>query len=811
MHDLKYAVRLLRRQPKHALLTVVTMALAIGATTTLFGVTYGVLLKPLRWPNADRVVVVKETRGGSAPRFGEFTNAAYLAWREQAATVTDIAAWSIRAATFTGAGEPERIRLTVATPSLFQVLGARPLIGSFFDRTQESAPVIVLTEGVWRQRFGADPGVLGALVHLDGVAHTVVGVLPERLAFPDSQSRGIVPLAIPPVVGNSLSLFNALALLAPDRTAAQAAAEGTARGRFAADTGLTTMAIFGSTGPLEVSAQPLREALTADVRQPLMLLLTAVALLLMAATANVANLQLVRAATRGRELAIRTALGASGARVTRQLLVEGVLLGALGGMVGLGVAVLLSRSLAALLPSGFPRVDELGIDRTVAGFAVAISVAASIVFGLVPAWRVRRLSVGEALADDGAASVGVSGRTGFARARLPIMTAQVAIACVLLIGATLLGRSFFALLNADRGFDPSEVLSARLSMPSPLFDSPERRFAAVDSVLARVAALPGMRHVAITSELPLTPGGSSSAFTMRSPADGGTVRVQASPRIVSSGYFDAIGMRLVTGRAFLPSDTETSEPVVVVNETFARRYLGASPLASRIPMAGYGPPDGQPVECTVVGVVADVRYVAAAETSLPELYYSHRQMRGRLPVQTVTLIARTHGDPAAASRALRSAIREVDDRLATDAVTRLDDRLLTTLARPRLYAVLLAAFAGFSLLTAAVGLFGVLSYSVSQRSREFAVRSALGASRADILGLVLRQGMAVAAAGLVIGVLVSAWLTRLISAQLYGVAPHDAVTFTVVPLVLLVVAACASMMPAYRAATIDPLRVIRGD
>ena len=811
MHDLKYAARLLRRQPRHALLTIATMALAIGATTTLFSVTYGVLLKPLRWPNADRIVVLKETRGGSAPRFGEFTSAAYLAWRDHASTISDIAAWSARIATMTGAGEPERVRITAATASLFQVLGTRPLIGSLFDRTQETLPVIVLSERLWRQRFSGDTGVLGKLVQLDGRAYTVVGVLPDDFAYPDSQSRAVVPQSIAPIVGNSLTLFNAVALLAPGGTPAQAAAEGTARGRFAADTGLTTTAIFGNNGPLEVTAQPIRDAITADVRQPLMLLLAAVALLLAAATANVANLQLARATTRGREIAIRTALGASPARVTRQLLMEGVLLGGLGGLVGLGLAWALSRSLPALLPAGFPRLDDLDIDLTVAGFAFAISIVASIVFGIVPAWRVRLLSVG-ALADDGGAAVGASGRTGLARARLPIMAAQIAIACVLLIGAALLGRSFFALLGADRGFDPWNVLSARLSMPSPLFDSAERRFAVVDQVLGRVAALPGMRHAAITSELPLTPGGSTSAFTMRSPhADGGTVRAQASPRIVSAGYFNAIGMRLVAGRSFVDSDTETSEPVVVVNETFARRYLGDAPLGMRVPMAGYGRPDRPPVECTVVGVVADVRYVTAAQTSLPELYYVYRQMGGRLPVQIVTLLARTDGDSVAAARAVRSAIREIDERLAVESVARLDEWLVTTLARPRLYAVLLGTFAAFSLMTAAVGLFGVLSYSVSQRSREFAVRTALGARRADILGLVLRQGLAVAAAGLAIGMLASAWLTKFVSAQLFGVTPHDAVTFATVPLVLVVVAAIASAMPAWRAASADPLKMLRGN
>ena len=808
--DVRYALRVLRHERRHTLLSVVTMALGIGATTTLFSVTYGVLLEPFAWPNGDRIVQLRETRGGNAPRFGAMSNTAFLAWQDKAETIENIAAWSSRVVTLTGANEPERVRITAATASLFPVLGARPLIGSFFEAPDEATRVVVLSERLWRERFAGDSSVLGSTLQLDGETYTVVGVLADRDAYPDRRARAIVPYRVPPPAGNSLSMFNAIATLRPGVSPEQSAAEGTARARFAPDTGMTTMAIFGSNGPIEVVATSLRDAVTGDVRRPLIVLLAAVGLMLLTATANIASLQLARMATRTRELAIRAALGAAAHRVTRQLLVENLLLGVMGGAAGLALAWWFQRSMPTLLPADFPRVDTLGINATVLAFAAAVTLATSVLFGVMPAVRVRMMNLTGALAEDGAAPVGGGIRSGTARARLIVMTAQVAIACVLLVGASLMTRSFLALLNANRGFDPGDVLSSLVVMPQPLYPQPERRFAIVRDVLDRLARVPAIAQAAFTSEMPLTPGGSSAALTLNSPrADGGVIRVQASPRIVSDQYFRVLGIRVLAGRSFSSADTESSQPVIIVNQTFAKRYLGDSPLGAKVPLIAYAPPDGPPLECTVVGVVDDVRYISSSERQQPEMYYSFRQMGYRLPVQAVTLLVRTTADTRTAAAAIRAAVRDADNRLVADVVAPLEQRLLATLARPRLYAVLLGGFAVFAIVIAAVGLIGVLSYAVSQRSRELAIRSALGSPRLRLLTLILRQGLGVTVIGLAAGLLASVWLTGLLSTQLYGVQAHDVTTFASSAAIVLVIGVIASMMPAWRAAKTDPLRVLR--
>jgi predicted permease len=800
------------RQPRPTAVAVLTLALGIAATTVLGASAYGVLLAPLPWRNGDRVVDLAETRGGHAPHFGAFSNAVYRTWREHPSTVAALAAWSTQTVTLSaGNGEAERVRVTAATASLFDVLGVRALVGAVFTDADERAPVAVLSEGFWRERFGADPRAVGARVELDGRPHVVVGVLPADAMFPDRQSRAIVPLDVPPASGNTLAMFNALALLRPGVTPMQAAAEGTARGRGAPDTGLTTNAIFGGTGAVQVHVQRLRDALVGDVRQALMILLAGVGLLLATAVANVASVQLARTATRRRELAIRTALGAGSGRVVRQLIVEGAILGMAGGLAGVGLAWTIQGALPALLPPDFPRLETLRLGAPIFVVSLATSIAVSVLIGVLPAASLRDDAPAGTLADSGTAA-GTGLRTPAGRVRSMVIAFQIAVACVLLVGASLLTRSFQAMMHADRGYDPAGVVAARLSMPAGLFPTPERRYQLIERVMTRLAQLPDASDAAFTSEIPVTAGGSSSAFQMRSPVAGGAVvEATASPRLVSERFFAVLGMRVVDGRTFSAADGVASPIGVVVNESFARRYLGPSPVGASLPLAGYAPMDGPPIETTVVGIVEDVHYVTGGRASQPELYYDYRQLRGRLPVQTVTLLMRAGGDAAPLAAGLRALVRDADSHLVADNIGPLETRLLAPLARPRLYAGVLGAFAAFAVAIAAVGLFGVLSYAVAQRSRELAIRAALGAGRPTIAGLVLRQGLAVLVPGIALGLAASAWLSGMVSAQLYGIAALDRVTFAATPLLLLVIGGIACLPPALRAARLDPLRVLRGD
>jgi predicted permease len=804
--DLIYAGRLLRRQPRFTLVATLTMALGIGATTTLFSVVYGVLMKPLPWPDGQRLVLLKETRGGNGPRFGSFTSTAYVAWQERASTLDSIAAWSQRTVTLSGAGDPDRVRIASTTASLFAVLQTRPLIGSLFaeqDERADGSSVVLLSEGLWRDRFGADASVLGRVVHLDGEPHTIRGVLPDRTAFPDRRTRAWVPFRVPAASANSLAMFDAIARLKPGVSPAQAASEGTARGRFAADTGMTTTAIFGGNGPVGVTAIALREALTGEVRGALQMLLTAVGLLLVTATVNVGGLQLARAATRRREMAIRSALGAGSGRVIRQLLAESALLGAIGGVAGMVLAWLLHRLVPHALPADFPRLDALGFNVVVILFGAGLTILASIVFGVFPAVRFRTPNLLESLSEDGTVVTGAgSSRAG--RTRFAVIVCQVAIASMLLVGAALLGRSFRALLTADRGYDPSHLLTARISLPGSMY-APERRHILIRDIVGRLAATPGITQAAFTSELPLTAGGSTAAFTLRH--RGTTAAVQASPRIVSPRSFAALGMRIAAGRGFSESDTDASVPVAVVNRAFARRYLDDEALGAKVPMGvGY---QQNVAEATVVGVVDDVQYLSGPTLTQPEVYYSFGQFAGRLPVPVVTLLIRTSSDPSAFAMQVRSAVREADRALVAEAVMSMEDRMSIGLARPRLYTILLAGFAALALIVAAVGLFSVLSQSVADGSREIAVRSALGARPSDIAMSILRQGVTLTATGLIAGLGAAAVLGRSISFLLYGVTPYDRATYVAVPALMLAIAAMACFFPALRAARVDPVRMLR--
>jgi putative ABC transport system permease protein len=819
--DVGYAMRLLRCQPGFAAIATLTMALGIGTTTTLFSVAYGVLVKPLPWPDADRIVRVTESRKGQQGRIrGTISNGPYLAWREQATTVEALGGYGLGGAMMTLSPrtgfEPARLQVSRLTASVFDVLRARPLRGRVFTPDDERAgsgafptpAVIILSYGLWQDWFAGRDTAIGATMRVDDASVMIVGVMPRDFVFPDPETRAWLPMPIGSVAGANgvlrMQIFGAMARLKRGVSTVQAAAEGTSRARTAPDPGFTAVSMFGSNAPPDIDVTPAAAAMTAEVRPAISLLLAAVALLLVTATANVGSLQLAQATVRRRELAVRAAMGAGGARLVRQVIVESGVVGFAGGIAGVALTFAFHRALPALLPADFPRASGIAVSFPVLAFAVAVSFAASIACALLPSFAALQLDVAGTLgAENGASTAGVWG-TGSGRLRVLVMAGQVTVACVLLIGSVLLIRSFIAMMRTDRGYNPAGVLTARLDLPRR-YDAPHRA-AFYDAVIERLQGTAGIRHAAASNALPLLTLGDVWGAEMPSPSNPAIkVQVRANYRMVSPEYFRALGLRLLEGRLLSESDTATSPPVLVVDRTFALRYLGPVHIGAHVPIRfGEGRPDAE-----VVGVVEDMRQGDVTEAPTPELFASYRQTPTWLIRGSIVFVVRTVGDPLMLVGTLRTAVREQDPTVALDSIMTMDQRVATSLAKPRLYAVLLAGLAIAALAIAFVGLFGVLSHAVAQRSREIGVRTALGAQERDIVALVLRQALGIVAVGLVLGLAAALAGGRLLSAFLYGVGPHDPLTLVGVTLIVIIVALLAAFVPARRAANIDPLAAIR--
>ena len=820
VQDANYALRLMRHQPAHSLVVVATMALGIAATTLLGSVTYGVLMKPLPWADAPRLVRLYETREGSTRRFRPLmTNGTYRALREGSRTLDGIGAWSTKQVALADRPGAARITICDVTPSLFPMLQVTPAFGRAFaagDEEPGRPPIAVLSYGFWQQQFGGRADAIGSRLRLDTTTYTVVGVMPASFAFPDRETRAwtrfyIEPPTTPGKGGMSISMFQALGRLRPGATPAQAAAEATAVGSAAVPAipvaRVTAMAVFGSAGPVHVTVVPMLEALTGDVRPAILILLAAVVLLLTIATANVASLQLARTTARRRELAVRSALGAGRGRLVRQTLVESLVLGAVAGAAGVMLAAVMHRALPTLLPADFPRLDDLAFDWRMLAFAGIVSIAAGLGCGLVPALHVGRSELSPALSEDALAPVGGGLRARTARARALIMAAQLAMACVLLIGAVLLVRSFVDLMEADLGYDASNVLTARVILTDGEY-SPERRVAVLDEILQRLSATPGVTHAAYSNTLPFVGGEMLASFPLKG-RDGTPIQVQTGVQGVSPDYFAAMGQRIVEGRGFTADDLSRDVPVAIVNREFSRKYLENRALGWTLPGATL---NNTVIARPIVGVVEDTVRRNVTDTPQPEIYGTPRRTAngaGGMLDSDINLIVRTASDPSALVPALRDIVRTAAPAAPLESVMTMRDRVAGSLANPRLYAIVLATFAVFALAIATVGLFGVLSYTVALRRREIAVRSALGATRRDIIGLVARQSLAIVAAGIAGGLFLSAWFVRLLGTLLYGVTAHDAVTFAAVAGALFLVALIATIVPAQRAAKVEPAQVLR--
>ena len=800
-------------------MTILTIALGVGAVTTLFSVASGVLLRPLSWANGDGLVRVIESRAGREGRVGgTMMNGSFLAWAESPQTIEGIGAWTSGALTLTGAGDATRITVTNVSPSLLStVLRAQPARGRLFlpnEGRDGNWTFVLLSTGLWEQRFGAREDIVGQTIVLDGMPCLVVGIMPRSFQFPTSATQMWLPFGVSEVDGpNGVKrgqIFAALARLKSGVTPAQASAEATARAQAGPDAGPVAMSLFGGKDPIQIRVVDANAAATAEVRPAIVILLIASALLFVTAIANVANMQLARATSRARELTIRAALGAGTGRLSRQLLIENTIVGITGTAIGVLLSVALHRVLPSLLPAGFPRADEIAIDGRVLAFTILLSAITSVAAGWLPVLQVRRLDLVRAMAQGSLASAG-AGRGRVALTRALVVGSQVAVTTMLLIGGALLTRSFLARMSADRGYDPANVISA--NVPFPGGRSFEWRQQARARILERLKAQPGVIDAAFASGVPLMSAGGFTSFKFASPVRSGEeIEVESMRRLVTDGYFRVLGLRLRAGRPITAADTLGSPTAVVVNRSFVTRYLDDVPVERAIGLSlGNNAVRGTAYNggSTIVGVVDDVRQGAADAPMQPEMFVAVTQLQESAQGSGSIVLMRTAGDPASHVETLRTAVREEDPAIALDGLMTMDQRVGESLSQPRTYAVLLAGFAVFALVIAGAGLFGVLSQTVSQRSRELAVRSALGASRRAVIAVALRQMAIAMAAGLGIGVAASAGLSNSLGPFIYGVAARDWLSFSLAPLLLIVVGLIACVVPARRVAKTDPIAVLR--
>ena len=842
LQDVRSAVRRLAGQRGFTVTALVTLALGIGANTAMFGIVYGLVLRPLPYPDADRLVRVGESLGGRA---GIFLSNRSMPLLEDAESFEGLAVYRESSVEWAGPDGVVTLSGAAVSPGMFPLLRATPRLGRLFteDEAREGADrVVLLSHRAWANRFSSDPDIVGAPLELDGDPYTVVGVLPEGFYFPNPDGEFWTPLVVPPfappaaaVAGRPrmvvLIAFNGLGRLAPGVSAEQAATE--VRTRLEAgsmSSGLpagAARAAAAALGRSEARVVPLLEQMVGAYRPALTALTAATVLVLLIACINVAGLLLARGVTRRRGLAVCAALGASRGRLVRQLLTESVMLGAGGGVLGLAAAALVLRAVPALVPGDIARLDQVGIDGLSVAFTVGLSIAAGLLFGAAPAFQWSRIDLVSTLNEGSAQATGGFRLLRSNRARAALAVAQVALALMLLVGAGLLLRSFVGLVTVDRGYDPANVIAARIRNPDVTLRpdmAPDaiaglrtagRLFgrALVDE-LARLEALAEVEAAGVSSRFPFASRGNVSLATFHeagAPVPADPLDLPRAPiNFVSPGYFDAMRLRLRSGRVFTSLDRAEGPPVLVLSETLAREIFGGEPaVGRRVVPAGAG---DEPWE--VVGVVADVRYGALtitesqAEAYLPLPQIEQASMLGGM-FSSSSVAVRTVGDPLAAVPFLREAVAAAGPAASIDEVTTLDARLSAAVEQPRFYAVFVGFFAALALFLAAFGIYALLSYTVSQRRREIGVRMALGARPGDVVALVVRQGAGLIAAGAVLGLFAAAGSARLLESFLFGVGAEDPLTFVAAPVALVGVAVVACWLPGRRAARIDPMDALR--
>lgn len=812
-NDIRYAARRLARAPGFTLVATVTLALSIGALTAVFSVVNGVLLEPLPLGAPDRVMSVanvgKDGKGTATSALD------YLDYRHQLTSFSSLAAYQNAAANLTGDGEPQQITLSRVGADFWRVLGLTPTLGRGFAPNEDqpqAAQVAILSDHLWRTRYNADPHVLGQTMMLDGTPRTIIGVAPASLTFPEKPDVW-VPLVFSTTDdltpdARGAHWLDLVGRLAPGVTVEQVNKELVTVARR-----LELQYPESNTG-LSGTVKPLQAAMVGNVRSALITLLAAVGFVLLIACVNVANLQLVRASTRETEIAVRAALGAGRWQIVRQLLVESVLLSLVGGALGVLLALWGVALLVRLGPQDLPRLNEVRVNGVVLGFTALVSLGTGLLFGIAPAIAAARTRLTSMLKES---ARGSSGSRGSQRARAGLVMAELALAMLLLIGAGLLVRSFSRLMAVDPGFHPDRVLTFGISAPPSKYGDRHALRTLTSDILAHVRAIPGVRSAALVAGLPL--GGFSmrtSVHVVGTPTERPAERKRTYITIVSPDYFRTMGIPLRSGRDFSLHDGGGAPMVSIIDETLAKRYFpGRSPVGQHIEIgwsqdtasAAGGDTTTVTLGGEVIGVVGDVRRQNLAIGADAETYVAIDQPT----MNTFSVVVRASGPPNVVEDQIRSAMRAVDPDLPLDHLRPLRDFVSMSVSRPKFYMSLIASFAAIALVLAAVGTYGVISYTVSQRSRELGIRIALGASGSKVMAHVLRPGLALAAGGVGIGIVASLALTRLISSLLFGVTPADPLTFVGVSIVLLSVAVVACVIPARRASRVDPLVAMRSE
>jgi predicted permease len=806
--DLRYGARMLFKQPGFTLIAVFTLALGVGANTAIFSIVNGLLLNPLPYRNAERLAIIWTQSPGANVELDWPSPGQFSALKSENSVFEELALAHGSDVILTSTTEPERLGAVRATSAVFSLLGAQAMLGRVFlpedDKGKPSG--VILSHALWQRRFGGDPQVLGQTLTIDGNGYTVVGVMPpdfslDHEVMPTVGAVARAELLLPlPMNADRMSNhgdenYNVLARLKPGVTIAQAQTELNLAVRRLEQ---QFPGIYPPNRRFSFSIRPLLEQVVGDVRMALYILLCAVGCVLLIACANVANLLLARAATREREMAIRTALGAGRWRVVRQLLTESVLLSALGGALGLLLAIWGLAMLRWLNPGNIPRLASIGIDGRVLAFTTAVAVLTGILFGLAPALRSSRANLSETLKEGGRSLVG-----GHHRLRNLLVVAEIALSLVMLIGAGLLIRSFIRVQEVDPGFVPQNVLSMRVVLIGPAYRDESRRLSFYRQLWERIRRLPGVEAAGGVSVLPLG-GVSWGSITIEGyDAASGQSMIQADKRAASVGYFETMKIPLIRGRFFTEQDTKESAQVVIVDENMARAYWpNADPLGKRLK---HGGADSTAPWMTIVGVVGNVKQYALETDSRVALYLPDQQ----LGFGSLSVAVRTAADPLGLAAAVTREARSLDPNLPLYDVKMMEQRLSESLARRRFAMLMLSLFAVIALLLASVGIYGVMSYTVAQRTREIGIRAALGAQTRDVLRLIVRQGMSLAGIGVGLGLVTAIAATRLMASLLFAVSATDPLTFVVIALLLALVALAACWIPARRAAKVDPMIALR--